>query len=106
MSIEVIKKDVECGNGDIAQETVQFQILVQRSSTNKNGVWISLWKTEKGKFVVSRYASEFTDILKAKDNIKDESGARIKYEDSCDENGCSPYPEAKEYYKKKGISLP
>lgn len=87
-----IKPDWQCEKGDIAEETLQFQILVQRSSTNDTGVWISLWKSENDKFVVSRYHNKFEDKLKKKDNIKDESAARGVYEQWCKTDRCSPYP--------------
>lgn len=99
---QTVRKFDEYGKGDI-----YFEICVERSSTNEKKETITLWKNQDGKFQVTYFREgDKPGALEDYRRYEDESGARIKYEDSCDENGCSPYPEAKEYYKKKGISLP
>lgn len=92
-----------CGKGDILDS---IEILVEQSSPD-NRVTVTMWKRHDDKFGVAkrRVGGKFEDIVKYDDG-KNETEARRVYEDSCDGNGCSPYPEAKEYYKKKGISLP
>ena len=68
-----------------------IEILVERSSTN-NRVTVTMWKRHDDKFQVAK-----------------KQVGQQKYEDCCDkpENGCSPYPEAKDYYgriyKSKGL---
>ncbi len=79
-----IDRGVGSTKGDIWSP---IEILVERSSTN-NRTTVTMWKWEI--------------IIKYEEN-KSEAEARRVYEDSCNGNGCSPYPEAEAYYKRKGL---
>jgi hypothetical protein len=96
-----IKEDKNCNKGDIAKETLKFQIVVEQAISDDGNTIISMWKSQSGRFEVDRYdkkASKRHGIC----NNKNESEAREAYETDCTQRNCSPYPEAEKYFKTKG----
>ncbi|MBI4303843.1 MAG: hypothetical protein HY665_05850 [Chloroflexi bacterium] len=98
-----IKTDKECKKGDAAKETLrfQFQVLVERSVPNKEGIAISLWKSQADRFEVASYNGKEWKSLSG-GNLRNEKEAWEWYENACDGNQCSPYPEAETYYRARG----
>ena len=95
-----IDRGVGSTKGDIWSP---IEILVERSSTN-NRTTVTMWKRHDDKFHVAKkvVGQPWEIIIKYEEN-KSEAEARRVYEDSCNGNGCSPYPEAEAYYKRKGL---
>lgn len=87
------RKIEECEKGDICS----FEICVERSLPNKDGVTITLWKREDDRFQVSK------GLEKLRRYEIGEAEARKVYENYCDDNGYLPYPQAKEYFERKGL---
>jgi len=104
-----VKKLGEYGKGDMGS----FEIPLECSLTNVESVTISLWKIrdlwKKKKYklqVAHDDGKEFKNLYPRKDP-KDKKEAYEWYEKACDDNpGCSPYPEAKAYYERKGLLKP
>jgi len=103
-----IKPLDKCNKGDIEKssfkpEIPEFEVLVERSSTN-DAVTVTLWKKQDDKFQVGYFrAGEKPRALRGYNELKDENKAWKAYEECCDGLGCSPYPKAQAYYKRKGI---
>ncbi len=69
-----------------------------------------MWKRHDDKFhVAKKVVGQPWEIITKYEENKSEAEVQKAYEECCDKplNGCSPYPEAEEYYKdyckKKGI---
>ncbi len=90
-----IKPDWQCEKGDVAKETLKFQILAEKSSP-KNGRTISLWKSQSDRFEVALY-DENKRIKKEQWKTiytgNEEAKARSEYKEACKNHGLSPYPE-------------
>lgn len=89
----------EYGKGDFL---IDLDIVIERSRTNEKGVTIFMWKNHKKKFRVEIYDGK--NPLEMKRYVLGEAEVRRQYEKCCEDNpGCSPYPEAEDFYKRKGI---
>ena len=99
-----IREGKECKKGDVAEDVLHYEILVERSST-KNGVTVTIWKHEDDTFEVAHNDGiKWTSIdLPSGRRIKNEAEAREGYENYCYDNGYLPYPEAEAYYRRKGL---
>ena len=101
-----ITPDSKCRKGD--RSSVE-ENLVERSSTNEKDESISLWKKEDGKFQIaccddkkSNETDKWQKLVSYQDYEKDDLPWAL-YEGCCDVYGCSPYPEAEAYYRRKGL---
>lgn len=106
-----LRKIDKCGKGDIEMssfkpEIPEFEILVERSLPNKDGVTIRLWKKEDNKFQVGLIRDgKDTKIIPYKE-YEVEALPWGLYEGCCDVYGCLPYPEAEAYYRRRGRLKP
>ena len=101
------KKLSDCRKGDRSEN----DNLVERSSTNEKNETISLWKKEGSKFQIaccddkkSNERDKWQNLVNFQDYVKDDLPWAL-YEACCDVYGCSPYPEAEAYYRRKGKDL-
>ena len=107
-----VRKLEDCKKGDIEKTSFKpdipkFEILVERSSHNRDDVRVTLWKKEDDKFQVSLLpCGENNKIIPYREYKQEDKGEALPwalYEGCCDVYGCSPYPEAEAYYKRKGL---
>ena len=108
-----VKDASECEKGDISRQGLGYEILVERSLPNSERITYSMWKRVRG--MEKEFKCEFSvwHCYKEGENTKfekpdlawttNEAEARRVYEDSCDGNGCSPYPEADKYYERSKV---
>ena len=103
------KKLSDCRKGDRSEN----DNLVERSTTNEKQETISLWKNKEGNFQVSlcddKKSSERnkwgSPLVNFQHYVNDDLPWAL-YEACCDVYGCSPYPEAEAYYRRKGCCEP
>jgi len=72
--------------------------VVEQSSTNQEGETVSLYKKKDGKFQIgcgNKILVPFQAYAKL-------GLPWALYEACCEEYGCSPYPEAEIYYRRRG----
>ncbi|MBI2830640.1 MAG: hypothetical protein HYX79_00080 [Chloroflexi bacterium] len=98
------KTPVKCYKGDMLSRP-PLEICVERSSPNEDRITIVLWKRYDDTFAVDKKQvgqNKWKPIIGYK-TYNPETKAWLEYEKACDEYGCSPYPEAEKYYKRKGL---
>lgn len=106
-----VKDALECEKGDMSRQGLSYEIVIEQSSPNSEEATYSMWKRVRGmenefkrELSVWHCYREERKMRFAEPDLKwttDEVEARKAYEKCCDENGCSPYPEAEAYFKRK-----